>query len=111
VAIPPDAAVAARAFYGTVLGLEECPVLPMLDPGSFIWYRVGDGVELHLMLTQEAARERAHFCLDVEDLESLRARLEQSSVETRDGTPIVGRPRFTCRDPFGNLIEFTTTVR
>ena len=25
--------------------------------------------------------------------------------QTRDATPLVGRPRFTCRDPFGNLVE------
>jgi catechol 2,3-dioxygenase-like lactoylglutathione lyase family enzyme len=111
IVIPPAAAAAARAFYGALLGLEERPVLPQLDPGSFIWYRVGEGAELHLMLAEEAARERAHFCLEVDDLEVLRRRLEDSSVETRDGTPIVGRPRFTCRDPFGNLIEFTTTAR
>ncbi len=111
IVIPPAEATAARAFYGSLLGLEERPVLPQLDPASFIWYRVGEGVELHLMLAEDAARERAHFCLEVADLEALRRRLEDSSVETRDGTPIVGRPRFTCRDPFGNLIEFTTIRR
>jgi len=111
VAVPPDAAARARAFYGALLGLEERDVLPALEPESFIWYRIGEYVELHLMLTEEAARERAHFCLDVDDLEALRRRLEESSVQTRDGSQIVGRPRFTCRDPFGNLIEFTTTQR
>ena len=28
-----------------------------------------------------------------------------AGVETRDGTQLEGRRRFTCRDPFGNLIE------
>ena len=41
VAIPPDGADEARAFYGGVLGLEERDVLPKLDPAGFIWYRVG----------------------------------------------------------------------
>ncbi len=108
ITIPPDAAERARTFYGTVLGLEERDVLPTLDPASFIWYRVGVDAELHLMLTDESPPERAHFCLDVDDLDALRRRLAAASVETRDGTPIVGRVRFTCRDPFGNLIEFTT---
>jgi hypothetical protein len=46
-----------------------------------------------------------HFCLAVDDLDGLRARLEAAGVATRDGTELVGRPRFTCRDPFGNLVE------
>ena len=105
VVIPPDGAERARAFYGGLLGLEERDVLPTLDPASFIWYRVGGELELHLMLAEEAPPERPHFCLAVDDLEGVRARLEAGSVATRDGTELVGRPRFTCRDPFGNLIE------
>ncbi len=30
-----------------------------------------------------------------------------AGVATRAGSALVGRPRFTCRDPFGNLIELT----
>jgi catechol 2,3-dioxygenase-like lactoylglutathione lyase family enzyme len=106
VAIPPDGADRARAFYGGVLGLEERDVLPKLDPSRFIWYRVGGDCELHLMLLDERPPETPHFCLAVDgDLGELRARLEAAGVPTRDGTELVDRPRFTCRDPFGNLIE------
>jgi catechol 2,3-dioxygenase-like lactoylglutathione lyase family enzyme len=106
IAIPPDGAEQARDFYGRLLGLEERDVIPKLDPAQFIWYRVGGQLELHLMLLDEVPRERSHFCLVVDDLDGLRRRLEQAQVETRDATEIVGRPRFTCRDPFRNLIEF-----
>jgi hypothetical protein len=41
------------------------------------------------------------------DLAAHRKRLEDAGVETRDATEIVGRPRFFCRDPFGNLVELT----
>ncbi|CAB4700776.1 MAG: hypothetical protein F2663_06645 [Actinobacteria bacterium] len=108
VPIPHDGGDAARAFYGGLLGLEERDVLPALDPSRFIWFRVGGERELHLMLTDEPPPERPHFCLVTETLEehaALRARLEGSGVATRDGTQLVGRLRFTCRDPFGNLIE------
>jgi catechol 2,3-dioxygenase-like lactoylglutathione lyase family enzyme len=105
VAIPRDGAERARAFYGGLLGLEERDVLPKLDPSGFIWYRVGGDCELHLMLVGETPPEQPHFCLVVDELASVRARLEAADVETRDGTQLVGRPRFTCRDPFGNLIE------
>jgi catechol 2,3-dioxygenase-like lactoylglutathione lyase family enzyme len=107
VVIPRDGADAGRAFYGALLGLEERDVLPKLDPASFIWFRVGGDLELHLMLGDEAPSERAHFCLVVEDLDQLRARVEAAGVETRDATELVGRPRFFCRDPFGNLVELT----
>jgi catechol 2,3-dioxygenase-like lactoylglutathione lyase family enzyme len=105
IAIPPDGAERGRAFYGGLLGLEERDVLPKLDPARFIWFRVGGDLELHLMLLDEAPPEQPHFCLVTDDLEGLRARLEAAGVETRDGTELLGRPRFTCRDPFGNLVE------
>jgi catechol 2,3-dioxygenase-like lactoylglutathione lyase family enzyme len=96
----------ARAFYGALLGLEERDVLPALDPDAFVWYRAGAGLELHLMLVDEQPPERAHFCLAVEDdLDELRARLEVAGASTRDATPLLGRPRFFCHDPFGNLVE------
>jgi len=108
IAIPPSGAEAARAFYGDLLGLEERDVLLQLDASKFIWFRVGHHLELHLMLVDEPASERAHFCLAVDDgLSELRARIEAAGVETRDGTELIGRPRFTCRDPFGNLVELT----
>jgi catechol 2,3-dioxygenase-like lactoylglutathione lyase family enzyme len=105
IAVPLDGADAARAFYGKVLGLEERPVLPALDPARFIWFRLGGDQELHLMLVEESPPDGPHFCVAVDDIDAWRARLEADGVPTRDGTPILGRPRFTCRDPFGNLIE------
>ena len=107
ISIPTDAADSARAFYGGLLGLEERDVLPSLDPSEFIWYRVGGDLELHLMLRGERTRDQRHFCLVVDDLDALRRRLDDEGHEVSDATPLVGRPRFFCRDPFGNLVEFT----
>jgi catechol 2,3-dioxygenase-like lactoylglutathione lyase family enzyme len=107
VPVPSEGAEQARAFYGGLLGLEERDVLPSLDPEGFIWFRAGGDLELHLMLVDERPPERAHFCLAVAaSLDGLRTRLEAGGVETRDATPIAGRERFFCRDPFGNLVEF-----
>ena len=106
--IPLDGGERARAFYGGLLGLEERDVLPNLDPARFIWFRVGGDLELHLMLVDEPPPQLPHFCLAVDDLVALRARIEAAGVATRDGTVLVGRPRFRCRDPLGNLVELAT---
>jgi catechol 2,3-dioxygenase-like lactoylglutathione lyase family enzyme len=106
VAVPPGREDDARAFYAGLLGLREKPVLPKLDPSRFIWFAAGGDNELHLQLTPESPPDKAHFCLVHDELDELRERLEAAGIQTRDPTELVGRPRFMCRDPFGNLIEF-----
>jgi catechol 2,3-dioxygenase-like lactoylglutathione lyase family enzyme len=106
--MPPGGQARAREFYGGLLGLEERDVPPKLDPDQLVWFRAGGDRELHVFTDSGVPRDARHFCLVVEDdLEGLRARLEAAGVETRDPTPIVGRPRWFCRDPFGNLVELT----
>ena len=107
--VAADGAEAARAFYAGVLGLRERAVGQGLDSTKFIWFETGPGLELHLILGDEHAdaEERRHFCLEVDDLEAMRARVEDAGVEISEATPIVGRPRFFFRDPFDNLVELT----
>ena len=108
IAIPPGSRDDARAFYGELLGLEERDVPPKLDPEALIWFRVGGDLELHLFDSNEPAPVSQHFCLRIDSgLEELRRRLEDAGIETHDTDEIVGRPRFFCRDPFGNLVELT----
>ena len=108
VAIAADGADAARAFYGGMLGLEEKPVPPKLDPSELVWFDTGGDLELHLMQTGDEPPSSAHLCLAVDSgLDELRGRLEAAGIETHTATEIVGRPRFFCRDPFGNLVELT----
>ncbi len=108
VAIAAGGADEARAFYGGLLGLEEKPVPPKLDPSELVWFHLGGDLELHLMQTGDEPPPGAHFCIAVDSgLDELRARLEAAGIETRTPTEIVGRPRFMCHDPFGNLVELT----
>lgn len=98
---------ALRAFYGDILGLRELPIPSALDHLDLVWFAAGDGLELHFF---QGATDRAaarHFCLDIEDLEETRRRLDETGHEPYDDTPIANRPRFFCRDPAGNLVEFT----
>ena len=107
-AIAAEGADEARAFYGGLLGLAEKPVPPKLDPNELVWFDLGGDLELHLMQSGDAPPPNAHFCIAVDHgLDHLRARLEAAGIETRTPTEIVGRPRFMCRDPFGNLVELT----
>jgi catechol 2,3-dioxygenase-like lactoylglutathione lyase family enzyme len=108
VAIAADGADTAREFYGGLLGLEEKPVPPKLDPRELVWFRAGGDLELHLIQTGDEPPPSAHFCLAVDiGLAELRGRLKAAGIETRTPTEIVGRPRFMCRDPFGNVVELT----
>jgi len=104
-----DARERAIAFYAGLLGLAQRDVPPHLDPESVIWFRAGGDLEVHLIQEGAPAQDQRHLCLELEgdDLDELRARIEANEIETSDATPIVGRPRFFCRDPFGNLVELT----
>ena len=107
---PPDSDVAARHFYGEVLGLEEMTPPKALSDLNVIWYRLGKETELHLLTEAPMGQDHSgrHFCLAVDDVVALRARLEADGVAVVGDIPIPGRPRYFCRDPFGNLIEITT---
>ena len=108
IGIAEDGAERARAFYGGLLGLEERQPPPPVDREKFIWFRAGEGLDLHLHVLDEADPPpvRAHFCLLVDgDLDEVRARVEAGGVPTHDPQRWRGRPAFFCRDPFDNLIE------
>jgi len=97
-----------RRFYRELLGLREIAVPRTLVEGRLVWFSGGQGLELHFFPGVTDGASLRHFCLDVEDLEDTRRRLTEAGREPFDDTPIPNRPRFFCRDPFGNLIEFTS---
>jgi len=108
---PPGSHAQTRAFYGELLGLEEKVVPTTIQHLDLIWYNIGEQMELHLF-TEEPLEDRSgrHFCIEVEDVDAMRERLTRAGFEPRETTPIHNRPRFFCRDPFGNDIEFTTIL-
>jgi catechol 2,3-dioxygenase-like lactoylglutathione lyase family enzyme len=109
IGIAADGPVAARVFYGDVLGLAERSLPAGVDPDRFIWYRLDEGADLHLHVLDRAdpPAARDHFCLVVgAGLDALRARVVGAGIETRAPVERLGARSFYCRDPFGNLIEF-----
>ncbi|MBX6753750.1 MAG: VOC family protein [Thermorudis peleae] len=105
---PIDGAATARAFYGDLLGLPEKPVPETLAGlNILVWFDAGP-TELHVVAEDDETRGRSrrHLCFEVDELAPIRAKLEAAGYRPYDATPIPGRPRFFCRDPFGNLLEF-----
>ncbi len=101
-----------RSFYGGVLGLAEKDVPDSLAGRELVWFSAGEGErELHFLPEDDLDRRSGrHFCLEVDDVEASRRAVVAAGCETFEDVPIPNRPRFFCRDPFGNLIEFTTIV-
>lgn len=106
--VPADSEQSIRDFYGGLLQLDEVPVPRELADLDVVWYRLGD-TELHLFAEHiQADRSARHFCIAVDDVNEVQDRLEAAGVPLVGAAPVPGRPRFFCRDPFGNLIEITT---
>lgn len=109
VTVPANAEAAAKAFYGTVLGLKEVPKPAGTRQNVGAWFELG-GVQLHLSVEEDvtnAASDR-HVCFVAADVAVAERHLRDSGTEIiSDPRPIAGVKRFYVRDPGGNLIEIT----
>lgn len=104
----PESREQAQAFFGDLLGMTEIPVPKSIQHLDLIWFQVGD-LELHCFAEEPFDDPSGrHFCLVVDDVEATWQRLEAAGYKPWDPESIPGRPRFFCRDPFRNIIEFTT---
>jgi catechol 2,3-dioxygenase-like lactoylglutathione lyase family enzyme len=109
VTFPPGEAETIRVFYRDVIGLREMPVPPEVADQGWVWFGTYDeGIELHFVphpIAPDPARIH-HFCLQVEDIAPIRARLEAAGHECFEaGAEIKGRERLFSRDPVSNLVE------
>jgi glyoxylase I family protein len=110
----------SRWFYGTVLGMREIP-----RPSNFTfqgaWFQGGDS-QLHLILASEttapagfmdAGQARhtglaTHIAFEVEDIEPMKATLEQHGVQILGGPMLRGDGvrQMYLYDPDDYLLEF-----
>jgi catechol 2,3-dioxygenase-like lactoylglutathione lyase family enzyme len=105
---PPDGLKTALEFYGGLLGLRQIPVPNALAGRDLVWFGLDKETELHIFPEEPAGDKSArHLCLVVEDLEDVRQRLTAAGYRPWDPIYVPGRPRFFCKDPFGNQLEFT----
>lgn len=103
----------ARAFYNGVLGMTEAMPPSSLDPERIVWFQAGDaGHEVHLFTNEGHGPNTPaqHLCLQLDDLDAMRAHLKTLGVPIEEPVEIHNRPRFNVRDPFGNLIELTQII-
>jgi catechol 2,3-dioxygenase-like lactoylglutathione lyase family enzyme len=104
VCVPRGEESRARAFYGGLLGLEEVEKPEAVRKNGGAWYNVAD-VQLHVGVEEAVAPSKRHPAFEVENVEGVRAFLEERGVRTKDEEVIPGVRRFSFFDPFGNRIE------
>jgi catechol 2,3-dioxygenase-like lactoylglutathione lyase family enzyme len=105
VAAPRGCESEARAFYGTLLGLEELPKPAALAARGGCWFRAG-GQELHVGVEEPFSPARkAHPGLVADDLDALADRLAAEGIAVDWDEAIPGTKRFHTSDPFGNRLE------
>lgn len=105
----------ATWFYGELIGLAPVPRPDFGFPGA--WYSLGDGLQLHVIVNEEAParpverhrfdiRDR-HFALWVENADETCERLARSGHPFHDFTSTpTGLRQLFVHDPDGNMVEF-----
>jgi catechol 2,3-dioxygenase-like lactoylglutathione lyase family enzyme len=107
--IPPGAEDAARAFYGTLLGLREIEKPAPLRANGGMWFEIAD-IQLHIGVEAHQTKSKRHPAFEVEQVEAIRNYLEAHGVRTRDEPQLAGIRRFSFFDPFDNRIELLEKV-
>ena len=106
VTVTPELEVAAKQFYGSLLGLNQVPK-PAAARQSGAWYQIGEN-QLHLSVETEerGPLSSGHVCFHVSDLAEAEAGFRAAGVEIiPDRRPLPGSKRFYVRDPAGNQLE------
>jgi catechol 2,3-dioxygenase-like lactoylglutathione lyase family enzyme len=103
--MPSGGEGAARAFYGSLLGLEEVPKPPALAARGGVWF-TAEGVAVHLGVEAEfRPAAKAHPAFVVDDLAALRERLAGAGAAPIEDDTGLGVDRCYVMDPFGNRLE------
>lgn len=106
IAAPQGCEIAARQFYGFILGLEEIEKPLPLQARGGCWFRCGDQ-QLHVGVERNFQPARkAHPAFRVAHLDALRERLRLLRVKVIEDGALPGVRRFYVDDPWGNRLEF-----
>jgi catechol 2,3-dioxygenase-like lactoylglutathione lyase family enzyme len=110
-AMPSGGEDQARAFYEGVLGIPEVPKPANLAKRGGCWFEQG-AVRVHLGVEMDfRAARKAHPAFLVENLATLKAKIEAAGYTLRSDEPLEGYDRIYVDDPFGNRIELVARRR
>jgi catechol 2,3-dioxygenase-like lactoylglutathione lyase family enzyme len=108
-AAPMGCEVAAREFYGSILGLAEIDKPPSLRARGGCWFQCGVQ-QIHIGVEPDfRPAKKAHPAFAVSDLGKLRETLLTFTVKITNEDSIPGTRRFFAEDPWGNRLEFLET--
>jgi hypothetical protein len=103
VAAPPGCEHEARAFYGSLLGLEELEKPEPLRGRGGVWFKAGPQ-QLHVGVQEDfQPATKAHPAFVVRSLDELAERLITAGAPVHWDDAIPGR--FYTEDPWGNRLE------
>lgn len=104
-AMPPGGESRATDFYEGLLGIPRVAKPDHLEARGGCWFE-SSSVRVHLGVDEGfRPAKKAHPAFLIDDLDSLRQRLEDAHVSVADDEPLPGFDRFYTSDPFGNRIE------
>jgi catechol 2,3-dioxygenase-like lactoylglutathione lyase family enzyme len=112
IAAPPGCEVAARRFFGELLGLVEIGKPASLRARGGVWFRVGPH-QLHVGVEEGFAPARkAHPALAVraDALDALVDRLDAAGCEVVWDDALPGSRRCFVADPWGNRLELVAAA-
>jgi catechol 2,3-dioxygenase-like lactoylglutathione lyase family enzyme len=105
-AMPAGREADAVAFYSGILGIPQVAKPAHLEQRGGCWFEDG-AVRVHLGVESDFRPARkAHPAFLVDDLSSMRERLESAGMAIVEDQPLTGYERFYVDDPFGNRLEF-----
>jgi catechol 2,3-dioxygenase-like lactoylglutathione lyase family enzyme len=109
-AMPAGKEAEARAFYGGILGIPQIPKPVNLAKRGGCWFERG-ALKIHLGVEADFRPARkAHPAFLVEDLATLRSKIEYAGYAVKTDEPLEGYERIYVDDPFGNRIELMEAI-
>ena len=99
----------ARHFYGHILNFKELTLPDALIESNELWYEAAN-VVIHLSTDTASCdniNSNRHPAFLVRSIKDAKFHLSNNQIAFTEGqTKIPGESRISCRDPFGNRIEF-----